>query len=91
MLLGSSTVVMHTIATAYHLRMSRNPSVERSMQYAMCIIRRSGKLLSPKKGSRKSDKTILSEGKRRRQNAKTLVAYVKHKLGLSENLIMMHL
>ena len=84
MLLGSSTVVMHTIATAYHLRMSRNPSVERSMQYAMGIIRRSGKLLSPKKGSKKRDKTILSEGKGRRQNAKTLVAYVKHKLGLSE-------
>ena len=72
--------------------MSRNPSVERSMQYAMGIIRRSGKLLSPKKGSKKSDKTVLSEGKGRKQNAKTLVAYVKHKLGLSlKNLIMMHL
>ena len=37
-----------------------------------------------RRGSKKSDKTILSEGKGRRQNAKTLVAYVKHKLGLSE-------
>ena len=84
MLLGSSTVVMHTIATAYHLRMSRNPSVERSMEYAMGIIRRSSKVVSPKKGLKKPDKPVLSEGKRRRQNAKKLVAYVKHKLGLSE-------
>ena len=58
-LLGSSTVVMHTIATAYHLRMSRNPSVERSMQYAMGIIRRSGKVLSPKEGIKKGQNGFI--------------------------------
>ena len=93
-LLGSSTVVMHTIATAYYLRMSNDPSVEESMRYALGVMKQNTRvtpirrLKSPKRKKNKSKSNsnntnnINKVSNGRTSNGQKMVDYVKQKLGI---------
>ena len=83
---------MHTIATAYYLRMSNDPSVEESMRYALGVMKQNTRvtpirrLKSPKRKKNKSNSNntnnINKVSNGRTSNGQKMVDYVKQKLGI---------